>query len=435
MQYLKITNSGEVDHRAMTLLGASDKREDADSIGFFGSGNKYALACLLRAGLTVRIFSGVREIQIETKEEIFRNKLLSVIWINGEATSITTETGPKWKVIDAVREFWSNALDEGFAKKELINDSVTGVEGFTCIYVEMNSAIEDMVENWETFFIDKNVKPLFETENGKIYDISSTGGIANYFRRGVWCCEGLHNVPLFSYSFQEIDLPESRLVSAYEGMRKISQVLRFCDNETVLDTLLNSRQGMIPAPEWSSMEHVYDSGVKFYKALKALINKRGFKYIGQISNRERVSDADALVTFWAHDLVFRVISQTGLPNIMEKREYQKGYKIIPWPIGVKELVMNEVAALERCGLKFTWPVHYAEMVNKDHLALADAVDECILISSAIIIKGEVDLRKGLIEEYIHMRFAVKDLTVAQQHAYLLVINELIVKLNKGERND
>lgn len=46
--YLKIENEGTVPVEAFTLIGASSKRDDSSKIGMFGSGNKYALAYLLR---------------------------------------------------------------------------------------------------------------------------------------------------------------------------------------------------------------------------------------------------------------------------------------------------------------------------------------------------------------------------------------------------
>ena len=48
MKYLIITNKGEIEPQALHLVGASTKRGDSSKIGQFGSGNKYALAYLLR---------------------------------------------------------------------------------------------------------------------------------------------------------------------------------------------------------------------------------------------------------------------------------------------------------------------------------------------------------------------------------------------------
>ena len=44
MNYLMIENKGVLDTEALVLIGASTKRDEEGKIGFFGSGNKYALA-------------------------------------------------------------------------------------------------------------------------------------------------------------------------------------------------------------------------------------------------------------------------------------------------------------------------------------------------------------------------------------------------------
>ena len=48
MNYLKIRSKGKIDIEALSLLGASSKRGDETKIGQFGSGNKFAIAYLLR---------------------------------------------------------------------------------------------------------------------------------------------------------------------------------------------------------------------------------------------------------------------------------------------------------------------------------------------------------------------------------------------------
>ena len=96
--WIKISNSGLIEEEALTLLGASSKRNDSSKIGMFGSGNKYALAFFKRNNIDIRIFSGKNEIEIDLVEKNFKNKTFKVLSINGKETSITTEFGPKWKL-------------------------------------------------------------------------------------------------------------------------------------------------------------------------------------------------------------------------------------------------------------------------------------------------------------------------------------------------
>lgn len=435
MQYLKITNAGELDPRAMTLMGASDKRDDGEAIGFFGSGNKYALACLLRNNLDIRLFSGEREIKIEARDTTFRDKTFKVIWVDGEATSITTDTGPKWRVNDAIREFWSNALDEGGAERSLI-DTVSGASflwgtpGITTIYIQRESQINSMLQDWGKYFVAVDTPVLFKNSHGSIIDPEYTEGVANYFRRGVWCCQDLINKPLFSYSFMQVNLPESRLVSSHVGMRQIALVLSACNNKYVISAMLDHVQGDICA-EWESMEYVYhSSGKEFYNELERVIRSKGFEYVGIITEQHRVSEEDRKKTLWANNTQHRILTRTTLVDILTKREYMKGYKVIPWPIGVKEIVDEHVAVLSKAGIDVIWPVVFGEMVNKDHLALADTTEKCVVLSPKIMQIDERELRICLIEEYVHLKYGSMDYTHAMQTAYLDVIFNLVRKMEK-----
>lgn len=435
MQYLKITNAGELDPRAMTLMGASDKRDDGEAIGFFGSGNKYALACLLRNNLDIRLFSGEREIKIEAKDTQFRDKTFKVIWVDSEATSITTDTGPKWRVYDAIREFWSNALDEGEATRELVEtvsgaSSLWGTAGVTTIYIQRNQEVNFMLQDWGKYFVPKDAPVLFSNQHGSIIDPEYTEGTPNYFRRGVWCCQDMINKPLFSYSFVQVNLPESRLVSSHIGMRSIASVLAECSNKHVISAMLDNVEGDVCA-EWESMEYVYQSsGQKFYKALEAVVRSKGFEYVGELPEKHRVSEEDQKKTLWASTIQLRILTRTGLIDVLTKREYQKGYKIIPWPIGVKEIVDEHVAVLLKAGIDVQWPVVFGEMVNKDHLALADTTEKCVVLSPKVMQIDERELRICLIEEYVHLKYGSMDYTHAMQTAYLDVIFNLVEKMEK-----
>jgi hypothetical protein len=70
MKYLLIENKGEIDVNGLILMGGSTKRDSQTSIGFFGSGNKYAIATLINKGINFKIFSGENEIKITKFEEI-----------------------------------------------------------------------------------------------------------------------------------------------------------------------------------------------------------------------------------------------------------------------------------------------------------------------------------------------------------------------------
>mgnify|MGYP000651360957 CR=1 FL=1 len=87
MKYLRISNKGIINVEALTLLGASTKRGLNGKIGMFGSGNKYALAFLLRNGFEVSIYAGNEKIEIGTEKAQFRDNDFEVITISMDRTA------------------------------------------------------------------------------------------------------------------------------------------------------------------------------------------------------------------------------------------------------------------------------------------------------------------------------------------------------------
>src|SRR5207302_1267275 len=98
---------------AFKLLGASNKRGDSAKIGYFGTGLKYAIAVMLRQGIEFKVFSGTKEIKIGQRNTKFLDSTVAVMTVNGEKTSITLDAGIDWQPWFAIREIYSNSIDEG----------------------------------------------------------------------------------------------------------------------------------------------------------------------------------------------------------------------------------------------------------------------------------------------------------------------------------
>src|SRR5687767_1934050 len=111
--HILIQNDEEIEIGAFELIGASTKRNQANKIGFFGSGLKYAIAFMLRNAIKFRIFSGLREIVFSTVPETLRDQTFHRIKIDDSVTSFTTSMGPTWtQAWYVVRELYCNAIDE-----------------------------------------------------------------------------------------------------------------------------------------------------------------------------------------------------------------------------------------------------------------------------------------------------------------------------------
>ena len=151
--YMEFSNKGEVEINAFKLLGASTKRGQNGKIGFFGTGLKYAIALMLREDIKFKVYVGTKEVKLGVRKTAFGGTKVGVITVNGEKTSMTTDAGIDWKPWFAIREIYSNALDEGGAME--LSDTFNPEAGKTKIYVEMSEKLGDVSSNWQSYFTMK----------------------------------------------------------------------------------------------------------------------------------------------------------------------------------------------------------------------------------------------------------------------------------------
>lgn len=137
------SNNGEIDPRAITAFGVSAK--EPGSIGFFGTGLKYAIAILLRTGHQVTIHAGKRVLRFGTRTTKIRGKEFSFVTVNGRRAEFTTDVGKTWEVWQAFRELYCNAIDEKGTCLDLPT-APEPVEGKTAVIVEGRPITEAFTE-------------------------------------------------------------------------------------------------------------------------------------------------------------------------------------------------------------------------------------------------------------------------------------------------
>jgi len=256
MNWLKIRNSGELALEALFLLGASTKRGDDSKIGFFGSGNKYALAVLLRLGVPLRIFSGEREVLVDVTPVDFRGQVFGQISVDGQPTSFTTSMGPTWEPWFAVREFLCNAIDEGGAAWDLVDDAdgeeagLSGETGTTTICVGIDRPeLEDFVEHMDEYIREPGREALVHiratTYKGpcEIDVFGAPGGRKAFYRRGVLItAHDTHDTAHFAYDFDRAEINESRIASSeWDLLLYVKLALAGCTDPAVVETVLRAQ--------------------------------------------------------------------------------------------------------------------------------------------------------------------------------------------------
>jgi hypothetical protein len=246
MQQL-ISNSGEIERGALTLLGASSKRDDETKIGFFGSGVKYAIAVLMRKGNGIRVFSGLREIAIEKKEVTFRDTAFNQIFIDGEATSLTTEMGPTWDTWFAVREIVCNAMDEpSYYTVTTEDDDIRGEEGKTRIFIERTEDVAEFFDSLDDYIVQTT--PFFITsvkDNTSamcaIYPQNNDDKFILYRKKVRVSEKTTSEHSLFRYGLDNVSINESRIAyNDWEIRNEIARLLARCSNEDIVTTVIKN---------------------------------------------------------------------------------------------------------------------------------------------------------------------------------------------------
>jgi len=419
---LYLQNKGEIERGALSLLGASTK--SGDQIGKFGSGFKYALATLIREGIDFKIYSGLTEIIITTEIERFRNTEFRVLVIDGVRTSITTNTGPEWTVRDAIREIWSNAIDEGDGKKT-IAQAIELSPGTTTVAISTeHRTVKAILTSWNLFFVH-DVEPLAKTPYGRILAQSTT----NYFRRGVWICEDREMPGQFSYDFHDIKLPESRKIKSMATTYEVFRVLECCDDVRVFRQLLTNldRKTM----EWYTMNYygtVAGVGANalqraFYESWDFVGNKKNKDSVAKIAGTRRV--------LWLDDWFLSIFVRLGIKKIETEVSYDDVYEVLDWPIGYQEQLDPLLKKLADCGINYEpFNIVYAKVrdIDVEMIAMADLKQKrCVLTDRAFEAHPDM-LAKALVEEWTHLEHNVNDCTRDQQHVYLNLIVDMMKRI-------
>lgn len=419
---LYIQNQGEIERGSLSLLGASFK--EGEAIGKFGSGFKYSLATLIREGVSFRIFSGLTEIKITTEVEMFRGTEFRVLVIDGVRTSITTRTGPEWTVRDAIREIWSNALDEGEAKK-IIDEACELKPGVTTIEIEIaHRQVKTMLAAWNQFFVH-DVPHLHRSSYGRILSQPTT----NYFRRGVWICEDREMPGLFSYDFNDIKLPESRKIKTMAATYDVFNILSRCDDIRVFRTMMANLDRKVM--EWYTLNYYGSFDGLGHETFKEAFAEN-WDFVGNKKNQNQVAKlAGTRRVLWLDDWFLSVFTRFGCARIEDEVSYDDVYEVLDWPIGYQDQLEPIIAKLATCGVDYTpFDIVYAKVrqIDVELIALADMKNKrCILTDRAFEQHPDM-LAKALVEEWTHLQHNVVDNTNAQQHVYLNLIVELMKRV-------
>jgi hypothetical protein len=104
-------NPGLINVTALTTMGVNVK-ETENPIGIFGTGLKYAIAIILRAGGKIIVYRGLKRLEFGLRTKTVRGQEIKVVTMNGRELGFTDRMGLNWQMWMAYRELWSNTRDE-----------------------------------------------------------------------------------------------------------------------------------------------------------------------------------------------------------------------------------------------------------------------------------------------------------------------------------
>lgn len=239
---LWFNTDGEIPIEAFTTMGINAKPNTDSPIGHFGTGLKYAVAVTLRLGGTMRVFAGETEWEFYLKDLEFRGTDFQQVRMRKRRSPVkrwkyeklpfTTEYGKDWQPWMALRELWSNTIDEGGKVTQTAgNFEPHGASGKTLIFVE------GLDEAWqeETIFLDTSKEIMAENEILEVRE-----GPSDYiFYRGLRITD-LQRPSFYTYNFKSgITLTEDR-TSKYPGVDglKIQQALSGATDTHLVEHLM-----------------------------------------------------------------------------------------------------------------------------------------------------------------------------------------------------
>jgi hypothetical protein len=411
--FLSITNKGEMQQEAMTLLGASTKRGDDTKIGFFGSGLKYAMAVLIREDIKFHIYSGKSEVKITTQPVNFRGKEFQRICVNGEPTSMTTDMGVDWEPWFALREVLCNAIDEGSHTIDMV-EKVKGAKGVTTFAVEMSSSLNNVMEFWQKYFCEKRPDVVLAVNASQVFHGDDKELIV--YRRGVRCHHE-RTKALFHYNMQWAEINESRVLSSqWSFNRSLVQWLAKHANEEIARRIVDNFYGTYEATlDWDCDDMTFSNEWLAIIGNRALVAQEVTGYF-----MEDIAEG-ALVL--PHSLV------KGLKNYFKDkvrvlgRSDKYGNRIVVDMDERKKTMLTDVLGfLKKSGIDCTYPVHLAKFKNSYTHGEADKDEGQIYIAEATFDNGKRYLALTLMEEMMHLKSGAGDGSRSFQN---YIISELL----------
>jgi len=278
MQRLRFVNNGLLSLIDLMTMGDSVKKDDNTKIGTYDSGLKFAISLLLKNNVKFSITSGYSLFKFysDTVIDNITGKEKELVHINhtslqtGEymthQTAFAKNLGLGWDLWMAIREIYSNCLDEGGTV--LFDDKISDSGYETVFDIEVTPDIAQIIEDWDLYFTNK--QPLYDGGNDrKIYKKKSFQPYTIY-KNGirVYMDEKISN-NLFVYDDLYAEIDEMRVLRHLHSSEwDLCNMLKRCNDVDIINTILDNPNSYEAEKLMSACE------VQFSETWVKLVNDR-----------------------------------------------------------------------------------------------------------------------------------------------------------------
>lgn len=425
-KYLKIKNKGEIEEEGLFLIGASTKVGDISKIGEFGSGNKYAIAKILRDNISLNIFSGEKEIQLSLSKTSLRGISYDVLVVNGLKTSITTSMGKDWELWMALREIYANAIDEGGHEMYIVED-VTPIMGETHFYIGLSDDVRIFHDCFNSFFSEKR-KVLYKNDEIKILEKDPKCKGIRLYRKGILCYQDEKMESVFDYDFNNIEITEDRIMKyMFQARELIWRNIISCDNKEVIKRMIVGCYRAFEGVFETYYTITITPSVEFISVINE-INLAPIEQAGLLDAEEQ--GKFALIPLKIYGLIITYINADRFAKKFNITKRGGIFKVVKDMTDLQKETMKTVLGyIKFAELNVPYQIEVAVFVNKN--VLGCAYNDVIYLSDIVLGKSIQEIVGCVIEEMVHIKYDVSDETRAFQTA---VIEEFVSyidsKINK-----
>lgn len=382
-------NPGLIDIRAATTMGINAKA-DASAIGFFGTGLKYSIACILRWGGKITIWRGLEAFEFTSQDCSVRDKGFSIVCMNGRELGFVTDYGKKWEPWQVYRELFTNCQDEG--GKVFVADEPWQAEGVTTVVVDCEQIFEAYGKR-STFILEGS--PDFTGSACALFDRQSS---AIFYQR--LCVSRTPREMLFTYDLRrKTGLTEDRTLACSWDFDIALTILvdELCQSPIHRHHEMAKAIMLAPRGTWEQQAH-----------------------FGLTTGSERSPQFWAMAQHLMRHQAFDL--NNSIKELLGKRKPMVESIEIFQPSELQKAVLDRASEFaSRIGFDVTaYPIICAERLGDGILGLAH--EGTIFITREAFDMGTKMVAGTLIEEFIHLREGVKDCTRKMQN---FLLNRLV----------